>query len=356
MLFSKSGENISMYDATLRRTDQTDQWNWGFNVANDIDSEHKDIFKRRFRVFNRTLVMVEGYHQIWKFIVIKIHVWNLNTLKYVSEINYHDQEKFIGVSSDQFADMESASLNANVLRAEVAFAKDKFAVNILFIIGESYQLQTQIWNFNTTDPSLEHISYMKTIEHDFEADTDHAEVNSIKMNSKLLCIAMHSLTRRKLILNVYSLDDLTHHTSLTVTEEVEFDKAPECLFILESEISTKIAVLDENKNKLKVYKFDGYAHLCFQIDLHRFASKHTSSLSQMIFLLGKLVIILPVGTGGQFQCIIVNEDGDVIEGIKRDLLYGELISGVTVDGVLTYVGETCEEDKESVIRHLLMYN
>ena len=256
MLFSKSGENISMYDATLRRTDQTDQWNWGFNVANDIDSEHKDIFKRRFRVFNRTLVMVEGYHQIWKFIVIKIHVWNLNTLKYVSEINYHDQEKFIGVSSDQFADMESASLYANVLRAEVAFAKDKFAVNILFIIGESYQLQTQIWNFNTTDPSLEHISYMKTIEHDFEADTDHAEVNSIKMNSKLLCIAMHSLTRRKLILNVYSLDDLTHYTSLTVMEEI--DKAPECLFILESEISTKIAVLDENKNKLKVYKFDGY--------------------------------------------------------------------------------------------------
>ena len=62
---------------------------------------------------------------------------------------------------------------------------------------------------------------------------------------------MHSLTRRKLILNVYSLDDLAHHTSLTVTEEVEFDKAPECLFILESEISTKIAVLDENKNKLK---------------------------------------------------------------------------------------------------------
>ena len=134
MLFSKSGENISMYDATLRRTDQTDQWNWGFNVANDIDSEHKDIFKRRFRVFNRTLVMVEGYHQIWKFIVIKIHVWNLNTLKYVSEINYHDQEKFIGVSSDQFADMESASLNANVIRAEVAFAKDMFAVNILFIL------------------------------------------------------------------------------------------------------------------------------------------------------------------------------------------------------------------------------
>jgi len=281
-------------------------------------------------------------------------MWNLNTLQYVTELDYHDEDKFVGLTSEEYAMLASSSVNATVVRVEPAFGANELALNIMFSIGDLTEYQTQIWKFDPAAPSSEEITYLSTIEQDFEYP-DYEQVNNMIINSKLLCIAIHSTMDDNVVLYVYSRDDPNHHTTMLVMEGTPENEIPSCVLIFESEVSNKIACLDEKNNILQVYKFDDVSSLCFKIDLNQFVANNPRSLSHMVFLMGKLVIVIPTAIGGQCQCIIVKEDGEVIEGKKQKFLYGEVMNGVTVDGIVTYVGGVDEGD-DSAARNLFLYH
>jgi len=355
---SKSGESISVLDATKEKAVKVNQWNWGgfsdLNVIERDPRKKKDILKRQLYIKDNTLMLVDAYLQPFVFIVIRVHMWNLNTLQYVTELDYHDEDKFVGLTSEEYAVLASSSVNATVVRVEPAFGANELALNIMFSIGDLTKYQTQIWKFDPAAPSSEEITYLSTIEQDFEYP-DYEQVYSMIINSKLLCIAIHSTIEDNVVLYVYSRDDPNHHTTMIAMEETPENEIPSCVLIFESEVSNKIACLDEKNNILQVYKFDDVSSLCFKIDLNQFVANNPRKLSHMVFLMGKLVIVIPTAIGGQFQCIIVKEDGEVIEGKKQNFLYGEVMNGVTVDGIVTYVGGVDEGD-DSAARNLFLYH
>ena len=351
-----------------------DQWSWGCNNVKNIgfESEHRKISSMRYSIQDSTLVMVENFFEydddefsgdvhlddrlyswaeLTKNHFVRVHLWNLNTLQYVTELNFHDIKKFVGFCSEEYAE-------AHVFHVHARLASNKLSL-ILKIEEEEnlFRCQTQLWKLDTADPSSENISYLTTFDHEYEFTDDvgrqdvtpTGKIDGINMNSKLLCFDFQCLIERKLTFFVYLIDDhnLTHHSTLTAIEGIPYgEEFANYAHIFESEISTKIAFFDGRSNELKVYKFDSVACLCFQINLNQVEVNKEIGISQtqMVFLVGKLVII-------------VNEDGVVIDGKKLDgkkldfLSYFEDFFGVSADGIVTY--KYNKNFVESTVHHYL---
>ena len=70
------------------------------------------------------------------------------------------------------------------------------------------------WKLDTADPSSENISYLTTLEHEYEFtddvgrqdETPTGKIDGINMNSKLLCFDFQCLIERKLTFLLFYLN------------------------------------------------------------------------------------------------------------------------------------------------------
>ena len=86
---------------------------------------------------------------------------------------------------------------------------------------------------------------------------------------------------------------------------------------IEEGSSNRIAVFNKSCNVLNVYKFfDDNDAFCQTINLDYIGSMNPGRLTMANFLMGKIMFILK--SERQFQCIIVTEEGEIIEGNKQE--------------------------------------
>merc|ERR1712098_255530 len=243
-----------------------------------------------------------------QFFARRIIVWNHETSRYVSELNYKEK-----VAKPSY-------INEVEVRVEhICLAGGKLAVNLSVKTEQSvtYKYQTQIWMLDTADPSAENIQHLTTI--DNELLDEEGNIFGMLMNSKLICFAIYSYTSKKVLLQVFLVDFFLFKTTTIVGEIEEDFNELDCDIEIEEESSYKIVVFNGKRNLLKVYKFDGTNDaLCLEIDLNHLIVNGHGALWMTNFLRGK--IMLTKDFESKFQCVIVTENGEVIEGNKQPLM------------------------------------
>merc|ERR1712098_420001 len=172
---------------------------------------------------------------------------------------------------------------------------------------------------DTGNPSIENICYWQTIVHDYVYTKVNENMYNLRMfmNAKLLCIAFHYFESQDLKLKVFQLDDLSYAGD---NNEEVIKNGFDSDVILEAEMSNRIAVFDKQRNLLKVYTFSSnndHEHICFEISLNHLVDREPSKLLVANFLLGKIMLMYH-SEEYQFQCLIVTEEGDVIQGNELD--------------------------------------
>merc|ERR1719259_745972 len=242
--------------------------------------------------------------------------------------------------------------------SKIALAADKLAVMLWIEMESSNSCQTQIWKLDTADPSTANIRYWKTIEHDLDMlDGMNSIVDfTMVMNSKLLCLAMPG--HEKLVVDVLLFDDFSRQT-VTVFEENE-DKEENVYdfgIVIEDNCSKRVSVFDDESLILKVYEFDAANFSCLEVNLSQYA-KESGVIQLNRFMMGKVILFLY--SDGKFKCILVTEDGAVVEGTNQLLKHPHLVPlqrphqlHVSADGIVAVM---CEMDLFKGDYKLYFYN
>jgi len=281
------GDGILMYDIRQGKFEQS--------YLLDENLSHRYVYAARIQ--DQTLVTT-GYDNDLND--GRIMVWNLKTVQNVSELNFRG--KAFEFTGDR---------NCRIDLVDIAIGRHKLAVHLAIRDKFTYRTQhriTQIWKLDTDNPSTENIRYWRTIEHDL----GFMDEGKLFMNSKLLCLQANKTGG--IILNVFLIDDLS--TSTTTSIESFWFRALQT--DIEEGFSNRIAVFRKLDNILKVYKFfDDNDVFCLEIDLSPVVSMNPGSLLMANFLMGKIMFILK--SVSQFQCIIVTEEGEVIDGNRQEV-------------------------------------
>jgi len=266
----------------------------------DENQSHRRVYAARIQ--DQTLVTT-GYDNDLND--GRIMVWNLKTVQNVSELNFRG--KAIEFTGDR---------NDRINLEDIAIGRHKLAVHLE--IRSEYKVQpriTQIWKLDTDNPSSENIHYWTTIEHDH--DLGFMDEGKLLINSKLLCLQAKKIGESEIFLNVFLIDDLSTSTTTRVRKFWFRDLQTD----IEEGFSNRIAVFNRQDNILKVYKFfDDNDVFCLDVNLNPVVSMNPGSLLMANFLMGKIMFIS--NSVRQFQCIIVTEEGEVIEGNKQEFQLG----------------------------------
>jgi len=287
------GDGILMYDIRQGKFEQS--------YLLDENLSHRYVYAARIQ--DQTLVTT-GYDNDLND--GRIMVWNLKTVQNVSELNFRGKAlEFTGDRNDR------------INLEDIAIGRHKLAVHLE--IYDDYTLKhriTQIWKLNTNNPSTENIHYWTTIEHDLDFGFSFMVEGKLLMNSKLLCLKASEIDESENFLNVFLIDDLSTSTTTRVRKFWFRDLQTD----IEEGFSNRIAVFNRQDNILKVYKFfDDNDVFCLDVNLNPVGvSINRGSLMMANFLMGKIIFILK--SESQFhQCIIVTEEGEVIEGNKQEV-------------------------------------
>jgi len=296
-----------------------------------------DLSQGKRRLDNSSLPVSAAVVQDQTLVIIhhnyRIMVWNHKTVHNVTELNFHGKAiEYTG------ADQIHCQINVE----DVAIGRHKLAVNLLIRDIFTNRLQhriTQIWKLDTDNPSTENIRYWRTIEHDL----GFMDEGKLFMNSKLLCLQANKTGG--IILNVFLIDDLS--TSTTTSVESFWFRALQT--DIEEGFSNRIAVFHKLDNILKVYKFfDDNDVFCLEIDLSPVVSMNPGSLLMANFLMGKIMFIFKRREKRQFQCIIVTEEAEVIEGNKQEFQQFQHVHDVAFN-MYGIVAKTSFSDEDSKI-------
>lgn len=306
-IFMSKRDRISVMDLALEKAELTSLPIKSKSGVGKVNSA--------IHVQDRTLVtcMVDykGYRVLGDDLKsLEIVIFNLATLKTVSDSSIIDTKMLIGFTHE--------FVRARFSVVATALAKDKLAVNLKIMTETSVCYQTLLWRLDTEDPSMENIRHWKTLVHDLIANDEEYKFKMV-MNSKLLSIAVEFCTHYKVMLNVFHFENLECQTTTVIPEYhkgvCEYD------IMIESGFSSKIAVFDKKINIVTVYKFDTASdNSCsyLEIDLNSISKNVGLEFWSLTnFVMGKLILILV--SDFTVQCILVSEDGYVIEGNKQKI-------------------------------------
>merc|ERR1712098_348126 len=202
---------------------------------------------------------------------------------------------------------------------------------------------TQIWTLDTENPSAANLSHLTTLEHDFTYREDY--VYSMMMNDKILCLEIYTYDGEKLLLHVFHFSGLSSESHATVLELAkEEDNEVQLYNVRLDDLSNKIAVLLSD-SILNVYTLEADTDpVCLKINLNNLDVKNPKNLLMANFLMGKSVLVL--NSDSQFQCIIVTEDGEVVEGNKLEFQLGDVKHlTFTADGIISFSKSLNSEDR-----------
>merc|ERR1719342_1538274 len=129
------------------------------------------------------------------------------------------------------------------------------------------------------------------------------------MYSKLLCHAIKNYRHEKLILDVLLFEDFSRQTVTAFEENVD-----DFGIVIEENCSKRVSVFDNRSFILKVYEFDGANVSCLEVNLSQYA-KDSGVLRLNRFMMMKCMLIFCSDV--KFKCILVNEDGAVVESIDQ---------------------------------------
>jgi len=233
----------------------------------------------------------------------KLHLWNLETLKYVSVLNI--TERVMTELDQGFKDEDENGIKIEI--KDILLSKDKLGVHLRISSSQKFQDYTQIWKIDTSNPSSENISYWTTIKHDQTTD------KKLLMNSKFLCTVavVHSLVSSEVKLNIYRFDNLTEYSTkvlATMPRKTKFD------IKLEQGVSHKLAIFERQRRILHIYELDNLArHITIRLT-------NNCKIQMSNFFMGKIMLLKRnPSKKREFQFLIVTESGDVIDGNKIEL-------------------------------------
>jgi len=315
LFFSNDFNVVKVFDLKQKTMEPTEPWK-GLWRCTKIEAMHSH---------DKTLALIEGDHYTLK----KICILNHETSQFVHCLNENSFKRAMGLTQ------KDVYVGVRVLK--IAMAEDKLAVLLVIEHGGSVSCQTQIWKLDTADPSTTNIRYWKTIEHDLNIDTStymfKCNMNSkLLMNSKLFCFANINLEQKKLVLNVLLFDDRSRQT-VTVFEDVKGFSSIDHLFdvIIDDRCSKRVSVFDKTSFILRVFDFDAADVRCLEVNLSQYG-KDSDGMLLKRFMMGKVMLLLR--SDGKFKCILVTEDGVVIEGIEQQLQNEIHAFHVNADGIV----------------------
>jgi len=300
---------------------------------------------KAMHLHDKTLALIEFD---W-FAPPRIYILNHETSQFVQRLNENSFKVAMGLTQEEFR-------THKIFVFKIALAEDKLAVLLRIRIGflfESVSYQTQIWKLYTAEPSTANIQFWKTISIDHDIDEDDDSFTQLFMNSKLLCLAIYNRRLKKLVLDVLLFDDLSRQT-ITVFEDIVngWDA------VIEDNCSQRVSVFENKSFILKIYEFDGANVSCLEVNLSQYA-KDSRVMRLNRFMMGKVMLFLY--SDGIFQCILVTEDGAVVEGTNQQLKYPHLVHPlqrphqlhVSADGIVAVM---CEMDLFKGDYKLYFYN
>ena len=271
-----------------------------------------------------------------------VYIWNHETQQFIHSLNENSFKTAMGLTQEE--------LHTHwIWASKIALAEDKLAVFLeIWVERKLISCQAQIWALDTAEPSTANIRVWKTIEYHDDA-YGRSQVREMVMNSKLLCLAIMPRMENKLVLDFLLFDDLSRQTDIVfeandLVFEANFD------LVMDDEGSKRVSVLDKHRFILKVYKFDGAnVSTCVRIvNLSQYA-KDSGVMRLNRFMMGKAVLIHC--SDGKFKCILVNEDGDVIEGTNQLLKYPHREFFVNTNEIVALTS-----DKTSSLFKVYFYN
>ena len=259
----------------------------------------------------------------------KIMVWNHETYDLTSELNFHEKAiEFIGGRGQ-------SDVDTHIEVRDVAIGRHTLAVNFQSRSVYGVQCFTQIWKLDTEHPDAENLRYCSTVGHGF---SEKIVCNKLFINSKILCF--QASKGFELFLQVF-LNDADDH-SFKTTISIGQGSGSNFNIKLDEGISKKIAVFNKLENTLKIYTFFSDTDTnCLEISLSHILVGNPGRLVMANFLMGKLMFILE--GSNQFQCIIVTEEGEVIEG-NNHVVQLDVVREVpySAEGIVT-VSRTSED-------------
>ena len=93
----------------------------------------------------------------------------------------------------------------------------------------------------------------------------------------------------------------------------------------------RVSVFDKTSFILKVFDFDAADVRCLEVNLSQYG-KDSDGMLLKRFMMGKVMLLLR--SDGKFKCILVTEDGVVIEGIEQQLQNEIHAFHVNADGIV----------------------
>merc|ERR1712098_187760 len=206
--------------------------------------------------------------------------------------------------------------------------------------------QTQFWRLNTRSPSSDNVNFWTKI----DSRSDDKINGKLHMNSKFFCGKFNYGFEddSEINLAVFNFEDLTKvtvkNTGIRGLAKHFFDEK------LEQGMSNKFAIYNRYSKILKVYDFDNENTSCdFQIDFSTHFGNDEYKLTLASFFMGKIMMVKTFfDTNEQsnfLSFVIVNEDGNVIDGNKQeyeqyeDYFDGDATYHVDINGVLAFTNE-----------------
>jgi len=266
--------------------------------------------------FDNTLVVLEDSSTIKK-----IHLWNLQKIEYVVELNIS----------------EKAKSGYNFYIEQVKITKNKLLV-MLRIDDDDELDQFLIWNLDTEDPATSNLSHWTTIDH-----YDNGCDAEVYMNSKLFCFfSRPSYDKREL--RIFRFDELPNFKTKAFDDEEDFlswdfDNQVK----LQSGDSGRLAVYDEKFDKLRVYNLDNGVDVEIQVDLSRIQKMFSCVI--LGFFMDNIILVHLDHQENEFNFIIVTEVGDVVESNNQKIMhYGMKDAFLDVDNFAMMMYSNLTED------------
>jgi len=228
----------------------------------------------------------------------KIHLWNLKSLDHVSDLNFVDVVKRDAANNGDITFVGVDWLNVR---------DNKLAVKLFFDLNGQRIFQTHFWKLNTLSPSAENIHHWTKLDENLN--------HWMHMNSKFICGRFE--TQPEIKLKVWNFEDLTKVSLLDTGLKQCYQFI--CVEKLEEGLSNKFAIFIKYDWMLQVYDLNSEnTSFEFQIDFSAYIGDNDYSLTLASFFLGKMMLVKTFYDSNEqeylFSFIIVNEDGDVIDG------------------------------------------
>jgi len=286
---------------------------------------------------DNTLVIMEDYEFTLRGMIKHqlIHLWNLKSLDRIYDLDFLDVVDLDAVLNEDIT---------NIHVCQLIIADNKLAVNLYFDMNGDRIFQTHFWKLDTLHPSADNIHHWTKIDYN-PGDRIYGELH---MNSNFFCGKVEE-DEREIKIRVFNFEDISKESVRNIEHGLQRYVTSYLDWKLEQGMSNRFAMFNKVSEILQVFDFSVEHTSCiFQVDFSHLDNLEYLTIAS--FYLGKMILVKRFWDEDYndyvFSFVIVNEQGDVVEGNKqmyKGYLDVEASYHVDINGVLAFTNEDGEE-------------